>query len=66
MHQPDKGTEKIPIPVHSAATRVSRAIAREIAQLIRTKADRGQRRVLGSAIGSTPAPDCQPSRAEPA
>ncbi len=47
-------TEKVPISVLPDAKEVSAAVAREIAQLIRSKASQGQRCVLGLATGSTP------------
>lgn len=49
-----KALERIPTEVHPDATRVSRSVAGEIAALIRTKADAGERCVLGLATGSTP------------
>jgi glucosamine-6-phosphate deaminase len=53
MHQPVPN-EKIPTVVLSAAKDVSRAVAGEIARLVRAKAAAGQRCVLGLATGSTP------------
>ena len=46
--------EKIDTRVLVDASDVSRAVAQEIADLIRSKAGRGQRCVLGLATGSTP------------
>jgi glucosamine-6-phosphate deaminase len=46
--------ERIPTTVLPHAADVSRAVAGEIASLIRTKASRGERTVLGLATGSTP------------
>ena len=46
--------EKIPTTVYSSAAFASQAVAQEIADLIRDKAARGERAVLGLATGSTP------------
>lgn len=46
--------ERIPVTVHASSGEASRAVAREIAELIRTKAAYGERAVLGLATGSTP------------
>ena len=46
--------EKIPTTVYRSSRDASRAVASEIAQLIREKAARGERAVLGLATGSTP------------
>ncbi|MFN7020762.1 MAG: glucosamine-6-phosphate deaminase [Phycisphaerales bacterium] len=46
--------EKIPVTIHGSSVEASRAVAREIAELIRTKAAYGERVVLGLATGSTP------------
>src|SRR4051812_43836371 len=46
--------EKIPTAVYESSTIASRAVAQEIADLIRGKAMLGQRCVLGLATGSTP------------
>src|SRR5665213_2336792 len=46
--------EKIPTRVYSSSTQVDRAVAAEIASIIRTKAAAGQQVVLGLATGSTP------------
>jgi glucosamine-6-phosphate deaminase len=48
------GTEKIPVTVHPSSGAASKAVAREIAELIREKNSRGQPAVLGLATGSTP------------
>src|SRR3954452_12511199 len=46
--------EKIPTSVYESSTIASRAVAQEIADLIRGKSMLGQRCVLGLATGSTP------------
>lgn len=46
--------EKIPTTVYRSSDDASRAVAADIAQLIRDKAARGERAVLGFATGSTP------------
>ena len=46
--------EKIPTTVYPSADIASRAVAQEIADLIRAKAARGETCVLGLATGSTP------------
>jgi len=46
--------EKVPTQVFADAHDVSVAVAREIAELIRAKADAGEQCVLGLATGSTP------------
>src|SRR3954447_17552591 len=46
--------EKIPTNVYESSAVASRAVAQEIADLIRGKAMLGQRCVLGLATGSTP------------
>lgn len=46
--------EKIPVTVYTSSAAASRAVAAEIAQLIRDKAARNERVVLGLATGSTP------------
>ncbi len=48
------GREKIPVTVHESSSAASRAVGGEIAALIRAKAARGERAVLGLATGSTP------------
>ncbi|MEM1329757.1 MAG: glucosamine-6-phosphate deaminase [Planctomycetota bacterium] len=46
--------EKIPVTVHSSSSAASRAVAAEIADLIRLRASEGKRAILGLATGSTP------------
>src|SRR3954464_7157859 len=46
--------EKIPTTVYESSAVASRAVAQEIADLIRGKSMLGQRCVLGLATGSTP------------
>ncbi len=46
--------EKIPVVVHAAPAEVSRAVAAEIAALVRARAAAGRACVLGLATGSTP------------
>ncbi|MFO0375975.1 MAG: glucosamine-6-phosphate deaminase, partial [bacterium] len=46
--------ERIPVTVYSSSSDASRAVAAEIAELIRSKASRRQKAVLGLATGSTP------------
>ncbi|MCS7034469.1 MAG: glucosamine-6-phosphate deaminase [Phycisphaerae bacterium] len=46
--------EKIPTTVYSSSAQASRAVAYEIADLIRQKQDHGEPAVLGLATGSTP------------
>jgi glucosamine-6-phosphate deaminase len=46
--------ERIPVTVYDQPGEASRAVAREIADLIRERAAAGQRTVLGLATGSTP------------
>jgi glucosamine-6-phosphate deaminase len=53
-HDSTTGTEKIPTQIHSHAEKASAAVAREIADLIRTRAAEGRPCVLGLATGSTP------------
>ncbi len=53
-HALAKATERIPVTVYSSSRQASQAVAREIAELIRTKAAAGQQAVLGLATGSTP------------
>ncbi|MDP6635549.1 MAG: glucosamine-6-phosphate deaminase [Phycisphaerae bacterium] len=52
--QKPTGPEKIPTRVFSAPSDVSAAVAAEIAELIREKAQRGEMCVLGLATGATP------------
>jgi glucosamine-6-phosphate deaminase len=47
-------TEKVPVRVFGKAGEASSAVAREVAGLIRGKALKGERAVLGLATGSTP------------
>jgi glucosamine-6-phosphate deaminase len=49
-----RGVEHIPVTVYASSAQASRAVAREIADLIRAKAGRGENAVLGLATGSTP------------
>ncbi|MGA1399722.1 MAG: glucosamine-6-phosphate deaminase [Phycisphaerales bacterium] len=46
--------EKVPVRIHRDARSASRALANEIAALIRARAAQGRRCVLGLATGSTP------------
>lgn len=46
--------ERIPVAVHASSTAASRAVAEEIASLIRDRAAAGRHAVLGLATGSTP------------
>ncbi len=46
--------ERIPVAVHEEPLDVSRAVAQEIADLIRTRKQQGRHCVLGLATGSTP------------
>src|SRR5688500_9583517 len=46
--------ERIPVTVYSSSAMASKAVAAEIAELIRAKNGRGERCVLGLATGSTP------------
>jgi glucosamine-6-phosphate deaminase len=46
--------EKIPTTVYPSAAVASKAVAQEIAELIRAKAAKGEQAVLGLATGSTP------------
>jgi glucosamine-6-phosphate deaminase len=48
------GVEKIPVTVYPSSGQASKAVAAEIAELIRTKTARGEKTVLGLATGSTP------------
>src|SRR3954464_13931878 len=48
------GVEKIPVTVYPASDQASKAVAAEIADLIRSKSARGEKAVLGLATGSTP------------
>ncbi|MEM8876100.1 MAG: glucosamine-6-phosphate deaminase [Planctomycetota bacterium] len=51
---PPSDLERVPVTVYQTSGAASRAVAVEIAKLIRTKADAGQQAVLGLATGSTP------------
>ncbi len=46
--------ERVPVTVYASSNSASRAVAREIADLIRAKSARGEKTVLGLATGSTP------------
>lgn len=46
--------EKVPVTVYASSSTASRAVAQEIADLIRTRAKAGHKVVLGLATGSTP------------
>src|SRR5438034_10243425 len=53
-HLAAQSVEKIPVTVYSGSDQASKAVAGEIAELIRAKAARGETAVLGLATGSTP------------
>src|SRR5437762_9317669 len=53
-HALARHVEHIPVTVYGSSSQASRAVAREIADLIRARAARGERAVLGLATGSTP------------
>src|SRR6266550_1122486 len=53
-HLAAQSVEKIPVTVYSGSDQASKAVAGEIAELIRAKAARGENAVLGLATGSTP------------
>src|SRR3989440_1236081 len=53
-HLAAQSVEKIPVTVYSGSDHASKAVAGEIADLIRAKAARGENAVLGLATGSTP------------
>ena len=53
-HVAATGVEKIPVTVYPTSDQASRAIAGEIAELIKSKNARGEKAVLGLATGSTP------------
>ena len=53
-HLAATGTEKIPVTVYPTSGQASKAIAAEIAELIRAKTARGETTVLGLATGSSP------------
>ena len=46
--------EKVPVTVYASSGTASHAVANEIAELIRSRTNSGQRTVLGLATGSTP------------
>src|SRR5919112_1286888 len=46
--------ERIPVTVYASSAMASKAVAAEIAELIRAKNARGENAVLGLATGSTP------------
>src|ERR1700722_15931770 len=46
--------EHIPVTVYGSSTQASKAVAQEIAALIKLKASHGENAVLGLATGSTP------------
>ena len=46
--------ERIPTTVYPTSATASKAVAQEIAELIRAKDSRGEKTVLGLATGSTP------------
>jgi glucosamine-6-phosphate deaminase len=48
------GKEKIPVTIYSSSSAASKAVAHEIAALIRERAAKGQKAILGLATGSTP------------
>lgn len=49
-----QGVERIPVTAYASSAEASRAVAGEIAALIRAKAKAGKRAALGLATGSTP------------
>lgn len=46
--------ERVPVTIYASSQDASKAVAREIAELIRTRAKQGKHTVLGLATGSTP------------
>jgi glucosamine-6-phosphate deaminase len=46
--------ERVPVTVYASSSSASRAVAREISDLIRAKSKAGEKTVLGLATGSTP------------
>ena len=48
------GVERVPVTIYNSSTQASKAVAAEIAELIRAKAAKGANAVLGLATGSTP------------
>ena len=53
-HDPTKRFEHLPAQIFSSSKAASVAVAKEIAELIRSKAEKGEHCVLGLATGSTP------------
>src|SRR5439155_1623243 len=53
-HAAAYGVEKIPATVYPSSDQASKAVAAEIAELIRTRSAKGEKAVLGLATGSTP------------
>lgn len=53
-HAEAHATERVPVTVYASSSSASKAVAREIADLIREKSARGEKTVLGLATGSTP------------
>lgn len=53
-HPLTRGVERIPVSVHTGSLAAARAVAGQIAELIRERAKAGKRAVLGLATGSTP------------
>lgn len=53
-HPLTRGVERVPVRVHTGSLPAARAVARELADLIRERARAGRRAVLGLATGSTP------------
>lgn len=53
-HATGHAPERVPVTVYASSSSASRAVAREIADLIRAKSARGEKTVLGLATGSTP------------
>jgi len=51
---PHAGLERIPVTVYQSSSLASKAVAHEIAELIRERAKQGKMAVLGLATGSTP------------
>ncbi|MFN4839239.1 MAG: glucosamine-6-phosphate deaminase [Phycisphaerales bacterium] len=53
-HSLAQQVEKIPVTVFASSSAASKAVAQEIAEIIRTRAAQGRKAVLGLATGSTP------------
>src|SRR5688572_25108496 len=53
-HALARNVEHVPVTVYASSDQASKAVAREIADLIRAKAARNEAAVLGLATGSTP------------